>query len=127
VHHPLFAQNFPEGMAVSLPLAAFGYGKIKSFLYGQLSGMVEPIAAVIGAAVVVVAVPILPYALCSAAGKERGVDWCLLDTPTVDTTTFCRCHGLRGVQRHHSRSTNAQQSTAGRVLGYCWIHCDDDS
>jgi zinc transporter ZupT len=67
-----FAQNFPEGMAVSLPLAAFGYSKIKAFLYGQISGMVEPIAAVIGAAVVVVAVPILPYALCSAAGKEGG-------------------------------------------------------
>uniref|UniRef100_A0AC34FDQ8 Zinc transporter ZIP11 n=1 Tax=Panagrolaimus sp. ES5 TaxID=591445 RepID=A0AC34FDQ8_9BILA len=61
-------QNFPEGLAVSLPLAGFGYPKWKAFFYGQLSGMVEPIAAVLGAALVILMEPILPYALSFAAG-----------------------------------------------------------
>lgn len=43
-------QNFPEGLAVSVPLVGFGYSKMSSFWYGQLSGMVEPIAAILGAA-----------------------------------------------------------------------------
>lgn len=41
-------QNFPEGLAVSLPLAGFGYSKLKAFFYGQMSGMVEPLAALLG-------------------------------------------------------------------------------
>ncbi|HEY78663.1 MAG TPA: ZIP family metal transporter [Dehalococcoidia bacterium] len=61
-------QNFPEGMAVSLPLRREGMSRRNSFWYGQLSAVVEPIAAVIGAAAVVVAQPILPYALSFAAG-----------------------------------------------------------
>ncbi|VDD89367.1 unnamed protein product [Enterobius vermicularis] len=61
-------QNFPEGLAVSLPLAAFGHPKLKSFLYGQLSGMVEPVAALLGAAAVILMEPVLPYALSFAAG-----------------------------------------------------------
>ncbi|VDN06299.1 unnamed protein product [Thelazia callipaeda] len=61
-------QNFPEGLAVSLPLAAFGHSKIKSFFYGQLSGMVEPIAALAGSMAVILIEPILPYALSFAAG-----------------------------------------------------------
>jgi ZIP family zinc transporter len=61
-------QNFPEGMAVSLPLRREGLSRSKSFTYGQLSGIVEPIAGVIGAAAVIVAQPILPYALAFAAG-----------------------------------------------------------
>lgn len=61
-------QNFPEGMAVSVPLCAAGYSPLKSFWYGQLSGLVEPIFGVLGALVVVVAQPILPYALSFAAG-----------------------------------------------------------
>ncbi len=61
-------QNFPEGMAVSMPLRRDGMSQIKSFWYGQLSGIVEPIAGVIGAAVVLVAQPTLPYALAFAAG-----------------------------------------------------------
>ena len=61
-------QNFPEGLAVSLPLRAAGVSTWKSFWYGQLSGMVEPIAGVIGALAVVVAEPLLPYALAFAAG-----------------------------------------------------------
>lgn len=61
-------QNFPEGMAVSVPLCAAGYSPLKSFWYGQLSGLVEPIFGVLGALVVVVASPLLPYALSFAAG-----------------------------------------------------------
>ncbi len=61
-------QNFPEGTAVSVPLRREGLSKWKSFLYGQASGIVEPIAGVIGAAAVLLMKPILPYALSFAAG-----------------------------------------------------------
>jgi len=61
-------QNFPEGLAVSMPLRREGLSRRRSFWYGQLSGVVEPIAGVIGAATVIVAQPILPYALAFAAG-----------------------------------------------------------
>jgi ZIP family zinc transporter len=61
-------QNFPEGMAVSVPLRREGMSRLKSFWYGQLSGVVEPIAGVMGAAAVLLMRPILPYALAFAAG-----------------------------------------------------------
>ena len=61
-------QNFPEGIAVSVPLRREGVSIGKSFNYGQLSGVVEPISAVIGAAAVLMVQPILPYALAFAAG-----------------------------------------------------------
>ncbi|KOX79191.1 Zinc transporter ZIP11 [Melipona quadrifasciata] len=61
-------QNFPEGLAVSLPLQAAGISTLKSFWYGQLSGMVEPLAGVLGAIGVTFAEPALPYALSFAAG-----------------------------------------------------------
>jgi ZIP family zinc transporter len=61
-------QNFPEGMAVSVPLRREGMSRLKSFWYGQLSGAVEPIAGVLGAAAVLLMRPILPYALAFAAG-----------------------------------------------------------
>ena len=61
-------QNFPEGAAVSVPLRREGLSKKESFWWGQLSAMVEPIAAVLGAATIVYADPILPYALAFAAG-----------------------------------------------------------
>ena len=61
-------QNFPEGAAVSVPLRREGYSRKKSFLFGQASGMVEPIAGVIGALLVVHVEVILPYALSFAAG-----------------------------------------------------------
>ncbi|XP_053673385.1 zinc transporter ZIP11 [Anopheles nili] len=61
-------QNFPEGLAVSLPLHAAGFSLGKSFWYGQLSGMVEPIFGVLGAVAVSLATIILPYALSFAAG-----------------------------------------------------------
>ena len=62
-------QNFPEGAAVSIPLRREGYSRLKSFWYGQMSGAVEPVAAVIGAAAVVYIQPLLPYALSFAAGS----------------------------------------------------------
>ena len=61
-------QNFPEGAAVSLPLRREGMGRAKSFLMGQASGIVEPIAGVTGAIFVLHMQNILPYALCFAAG-----------------------------------------------------------
>lgn len=61
-------QNFPEGAAVSLPLRREGFSAKKSFLYGQASGMVEPVAGVLGALLVVYVETILPYALAFAAG-----------------------------------------------------------
>lgn len=61
-------QNFPEGASVSIPLRREGLSRRKSFWYGQLSGMVEPIAGIIGAAAVVYMKSILPYALSFAAG-----------------------------------------------------------
>lgn len=61
-------QNFPEGLAVSLPLRAAGFSLWRSFWYGQLSGMVEPIFGILGALAVSLAKPLLPYALAFAAG-----------------------------------------------------------
>jgi ZIP family zinc transporter len=61
-------QNFPEGLAVSMPLRREGMSRLRSFWYGQLSAVVEPMAAVAGAAAVFLARPLLPYALGFAAG-----------------------------------------------------------
>ena len=61
-------QNFPEGVAVSMPLRADGLSKGKSFWYGRLSAVVEPIAGAAGVLFVLIALPLLPYALCFAAG-----------------------------------------------------------
>lgn len=61
-------QNFPEGAAVSLPLRSEGYSRKKSFFYGQLSAVVEPIAGVLGAVLVSAVETILPFALSFAAG-----------------------------------------------------------
>ena len=61
-------QNFPEGTAVSVPLRREGFSRLKAFLYGQASGIVEPIAGVIGALLVLSMQAILPFALAFAAG-----------------------------------------------------------
>ena len=61
-------QNFPEGAAVSVPLRREGLSRWRSFVYGQASGIVEPIAGVVGALLVVTMQPLLPYALAFAAG-----------------------------------------------------------
>lgn len=61
-------QNFPEGAAISIPLRREGFSRLKAFNYGQLSGIVEPIAGVLGAYLVLTIEPLLPYALSFAAG-----------------------------------------------------------
>ncbi len=61
-------QNFPEGTAVSMPLRREGMSKLKSFFWGQMSAIVEPISALIGVTAVLMVEPILPYALAFAAG-----------------------------------------------------------
>ena len=61
-------QDIPEGLAVSMPLFRKGVSRLKSFWYGQLSGFVEPIAALIGALAVSFWGPLLPYAMGFAAG-----------------------------------------------------------
>lgn len=61
-------QNFPEGIAVSMPLRRMGMSRRKSFMYGQSSAIVEPIAGVLGAIAVTFFTPLLPYALAFAAG-----------------------------------------------------------
>lgn len=61
-------QNFPEGAAVSIPLRGEGFSRTKAFLYGQASGLVEPLAGVLGAVAVGAMQPLLPYALSFAAG-----------------------------------------------------------
>ena len=61
-------QNFPEGVAVAMPLRGQGISRSRCFFFGQLSAVVEPVAAVVGAAAVIYALPLLPYALGFAAG-----------------------------------------------------------
>lgn len=61
-------QNIPEGFAISMPLRALGVSKLRSFNYGQLSAIVEPISAVFGAWAVFYFIDLLPYALSFAAG-----------------------------------------------------------
>lgn len=92
-------QNFPEGMAVSIPLRREGLSRRKSFWYGQLSGVVEPIAGVIGAAAVIVAQPILPYALAFAAGAMIFVV-------------------VEEVVPEAQRGGNADLATAGAMIGF---------
>ena len=62
-------QNFPEGAIISMPLKSEGVSKPKAFLYGTLSGIVEPIGAVITILLTNAVVPILPYLLSFAAGS----------------------------------------------------------
>jgi zinc transporter, ZIP family len=92
-------QNFPEGFAVSMPLRREGMSKIKSFWYGQLSAVVEPIAAVIGAAAVLIAKPILPYALAFAAGAMIFVV-------------------VEEVIPESQRNKNTDLATAGFIMGF---------
>ena len=66
-------QNFPEGAAVSLPLRKEGFSRFKSFMFGQVSGIVEPISAVIGVLLVLTVRSILPFLLAFAAGAMIAV------------------------------------------------------
>ncbi len=61
-------QNMPEGLAVALPLLREGYSRRKSVWYGTLTGLVEPVGGLLGAAVVSISQPILPWGLAFAAG-----------------------------------------------------------
>jgi ZIP family zinc transporter len=93
-------QNFPEGAAVSLPLRREGMGRLKSFLMGQSSGIVEPIAGVIGAAFVMSMQSILPYALCFAAGAmifvvvEELIPESQRNEANIDTVTMATMAGF---------------------------------
>jgi ZIP family zinc transporter len=92
-------QNFPEGIVVSLPLRREGMSRLKSFWYGQLSAIVEPVAGVIGAAAVIVAQPILPYALALAAGAMIFVV-------------------IEELVPESQRGGNADLATAGAMIGF---------
>ncbi|MDX9703162.1 MAG: ZIP family metal transporter [Candidatus Auribacterota bacterium] len=92
-------QNFPEGFAVSVPLRREGLSRWKSFFYGQLSAVVEPIASVIGALAVIWAQPILPYALAFAAGAMIFVV-------------------VEEVIPESQRNGNTDIATAGALLGF---------
>ncbi len=93
-------QNFPEGTAVSMPLRREGMSQKKSFLMGQASGMVEPIAGVCGALFVLHMQPILPYALCFAAGAmifvvvEELIPESQRITANIDTVTMTTMAGF---------------------------------
>lgn len=93
-------QNFPEGTSVSMPLRREGMGVGKSFWYGQLSGVVEPISAVIGAAAVIFIQPVLPYALTFAAGA-------MIYVVIEELIPESQQHG------------NADIATLGTMLGFC--------
>jgi ZIP family zinc transporter len=92
-------QNFPEGLAISMPLRGEGLSRLKSFWYGQLSAIVEPIAGVIGAAAVVIARPILPYALAFAAGA-------MIFVVVEEVIPESQCNG------------NADVATLGAMIGF---------
>ena len=92
-------QNFPEGIAVALPLRGEGFSRLKALWYGQLSAAVEPIAAIIGAAAVLLISPILPWALAFAAGAMIYV--------VVEEL----------IPRSHSRG-NRDLATLGTVVGF---------
>lgn len=93
-------QNFPEGMAVSMPLRREGVGVGKSFWYGQLSGVVEPVSAVIGAAAVLMIQPLLPYALAFAAGA-------MIYVVIEELIPESQLHG------------NTDIATLGTMVGFC--------
>jgi len=94
-------QNFPEGLAVSMPLRGQGMSLWRSFMWGQMSGAVEPIAGVFGALLVQFAKPVLPYALAFAAGAM----------------IFVVMEDL--VPEAHKDPANKAVSTWGLFIGFC--------
>ncbi len=99
-------QNFPEGAAVSVPLRREGFSRLKSFWYGQISGVVEPIAGVLGALAVTTFVAILPYALAFAAGAMIFVV-------------------VEELIPESQLSGNSDISTAGALVGFAVMMCLD--
>lgn len=91
-------QNFPEGAAVSIPLRREGFSRLKAFNYGQMSGIVEPIAGVIGAFLVMTITPLLPYALSFAAGAMIFVviEELIPESQTGNETDFSTIGGMLG-------------------------------
>ncbi|XP_074975291.1 zinc transporter ZIP11 isoform X4 [Caretta caretta] len=106
-------QNFPEGLAVSLPLRGAGFSTWRAFWYGQLSGMVEPLAGVFGAFAMVLAEPLLPYALGFAAGAMVYV--VMDDIIPEAQTRLCRERGKRilgpGTRTGKAAAAGAQART----------------
>ncbi|XP_032781538.2 zinc transporter ZIP11 [Daphnia magna] len=99
-------QNFPEGLAVSLPLRGSGVSVWRSFWYGQLSGMVEPIAGLIGVIGVSWIEPLLPYAMAFAAGAM----------------VYVVCDDLIP---EASSSGNGRQASWGAIFGFILMMCLD--
>ena len=99
-------QNFPEGFAVAMPLRRIGVSKLKSWQWGQLSAIVEPIFAIIGAAVVMTILPILPYALSFAAGAMIFIV-------------------VEEVVPESQKGGNTDLATMGLVLGFIIMMCLD--
>jgi zinc transporter, ZIP family len=92
-------QNFPEGIAVVMPLRGEGMSRLRSFWYGQLSAVVEPVAGVLGAAAVLIMRPLLPYALAFAAGA-------MIFVVVEEVVPESQCNG------------NADLATLGAMLGF---------
>lgn len=99
-------QNVPEGMAVSIPLMREGMSRARAFFYGQLSGFVEPLAAVVGAALTSVALPVLPWALGFAAGAMIFV-------------------AVEEVIPEAHASGNGDAATMGLMIGFVCMMCLD--
>lgn len=94
-------QNFPEGAAVSLPLRREGYSRTKSFLLGQASGLVEPVAGILGALLVVYVEALLPFSLSFAAGA-------MILVSVHELIPQCQ----------QNRPADSYQSTIGIVVGF---------
>lgn len=99
-------QNMPEGMAVSIPLLREGCTRQRAFFYGQLSGLVEPVASVAGALLASAALPLLPWALAFAAGAMVFV--------TVEEV----------IPEAHA-SGNGDAATMGVIIGFVCMMCLD--
>lgn len=99
-------QNLPEGMAVSLPLLREGYSRRKAFFFGQLSGVVEPLAAILGAIVASFAMTMLPWAMGFAAGAMIFVS-----AEEVIPESHASGHG--------------DQATMGLMVGFVLMMCLD--
>ena len=112
-------QNFPEGLAVSMPLRQQGLSARRAFVYGQLSGMVEPVGGVVGALLVMSMTRVLPYALAFAAGA---MIWVVVDQLLPEVH-----HACQGAAAHSPGGPGAlprwlpsghRLSTMGFVCGF---------
>ncbi|CAF3986271.1 unnamed protein product, partial [Rotaria magnacalcarata] len=129
-------QNFPEGLAISLPLRSFGIGSFRAFWYGQLSGLVEVLAGVIGVCFVQLANCLLPFALSFAAGAMLFVvfneiipeitpqnrtmsSWCVIDTESIYTECLqilCAPYGKNFSTETKLQMMGKSSLEAGQIL-----------